>query len=120
MKKETEEIIDWIKKQMSLAKDCRPVWGENHKAYNKDFEAAVAFLDSFPEIEKRLCLGGYIRDFNGTPCCHGDRVTFFYGNNESTHGILIWNTDKKRFMIALTESAEKTFDMTVINRFYKI
>ena len=78
MKQETKELIDWIKKQINLAKDCciNLAWEGKHEQYNKDHKKAFEFLDSLPKIESRLCHGGYIQDKNGTPCCHGDIVKF--------------------------------------------
>jgi hypothetical protein len=78
MKQETKELVDWIKKQINIAKtnNIDPAWNGRHEAYNADYDRAMAFLDSLPEIESHLCKGGYIQDKNGTPCCDGDRVRF--------------------------------------------
>ena len=70
MKKETKELIEWIKKQIRISGETcvqnpNEDWaGIRNKAYK--------FLDSIVEIESHLCRGGYIQDRNGTPCCHGD------------------------------------------------
>jgi hypothetical protein len=92
MKQETKELIDWIKKQINIAKtnNIDPAWNGQHEAYNSDYNRAMAFLDSLPEIEARLCRGGYIQDKNGVPCCEGDKVKFFY-NNKEMEGILVWS-----------------------------
>ena len=80
MKQETKELIDWIKKQINIAKEnCIDVaWNGKHEYYNADYENAMKFLDSLLQIEFRLCKGGYIQDKNGTPCCDGDEVVFTY------------------------------------------
>ena len=84
MKQETKELIDWIKKQINIAKtnNIDPAWNGKHEAYNADYQKALAFLDSLPEIEARLTRGGYVQDKNGTPCCDGDKVKIFRKNNE--------------------------------------
>ena len=78
MKQESKELIDWIKKQINLAKECcvDVAWNGEHEYYNTDYEKAMKFLDSLPQIESRLCVDGYIQDKNGTPCCDGDKVRF--------------------------------------------
>ena len=78
MKQETKQTIDWIKKQINLAKEnCIDVtWNGKHEYYNADYEKAMEFLDSLPQIESRLCKGGYIQDSNGIPCCDGDKILF--------------------------------------------
>lgn len=78
MKQETKELVDWIKKQINIAKtnNIDTAWNGQHEAYNDDYDRAMAFLDSLPKIESRLCKGGYIQDKNGTPCCDGDKVRF--------------------------------------------
>jgi hypothetical protein len=87
MKQETKEIIDWIKKQINLAKEnCIDIaWNGKHEYYNADYEKAMEFLDSLPQIESRLCQGGYIQDCNGTPCCNGDEVVFTYWDDNVTN-----------------------------------
>lgn len=86
MKQETKELIDWIKKQINIAKTNNI----DYKQYDSDYDKAVSFLDSLPEIEAKLCRGGYIQDKNGVPCCEGDKVKFFY-NNKEMEGILVWS-----------------------------
>ena len=80
MKQETKELINWIKKQINLAKECciDVAWNGEHEYYNTDYEKAMKFLDSLPQIESRLCQGGYIQDKNGIPCHDGDKVVFSY------------------------------------------
>lgn len=78
MKEETKELVDWIKKQINISKTDHidKAWNGEHEAYNADYEKAMRFLDSLPEIELHLTRGGYIQDKNGTPCCDGDKVSF--------------------------------------------
>lgn len=103
MKQETKELIDWIKKQINIAKtnNIDPAWNGKHEAYNADYEKAMAFLDSLPEIEARLTRGGYIQDKNGTPCCDGDKVEFetILSRTEHYKGYLLWEADEYRFFI---------------------
>ena len=74
MKKETKELINWIKKQISLAGTI--VTDVSQKYWQDDKLKAINFLDSLPEIESHLCNGGYIQDRNGIACCHGAKVRF--------------------------------------------
>lgn len=102
MKQETKELIDWIKKQINLAKEncIDVVWNGKHEYYNTDYEKAMKFLDSLPQIESRLCQGGYILDKNGIPCCNTELVKFLYKNsNEEKYGYLIWDKIMARFVI---------------------
>lgn len=84
MKQETKELIKWA---ISLITDYRVQNMVEHSNFRKNTPAAqnseieiknceefADFLNSLPEIEKKLCFGGYIQDRNGTPCCHGDKV----------------------------------------------
>lgn len=93
MKQETKELVDWIKKQINIAKtnNIDPAWNGQHEAYNDDYKKAMAFLDSLPGIESHLTRGGYIQDKNGTPCCEGDliKVTNDDGSYE-VQGNLTW------------------------------
>lgn len=106
MKRETKELIDWIKKQISLVAQPNEYWKE-------DCEKAVKFLDSLPQIESHLCKGGYIQDKNGTPCCNGDEVVFIYYDDCKTilkkKGQLIWSFIDKRFVI-FEDANEYDFD----------
>lgn len=115
MKQETKEIVDWIKKQINLAKEnCINVtWNGNHEYYNADYKKAIKFLNSLPQIESRLCKGGYIQDKNGTPCCHGDKVIY----DENYEGILEWDKKNARFIIA---SIYGDYDFTKIKSFVKM
>ena len=105
MKQESKEITNWIKKQINLAKEnCIDVaWNGKHEYYNADYEKAMKFLDSLPQIESRLRQGGYIQDKNGIPCCDGDEVVFTYyadcTNVPKKKGQLRWSIHDKQFVI---------------------
>lgn len=103
MKQETKELIDWIKKQISITR-CN-IGNLSLKYWDKDKEKAIDFLDSLQEIESHLCLGGYIQDKNGTPCCHGDKVIY----DENYEGFLRWDKNKVRFYVA-SIYGDYTFD----------
>ena len=70
MKQETKELIVWIKKQINIARTDHidKAWSGQHEQYNKDYDKAMAFLDSLHETETHLCRCGDIQDRNGTPC----------------------------------------------------
>ena len=96
MKKETKELIDWMKDFLCTEKsDCK---GNTYNFVR--FDKAVDFLDSLPEIESKLCHGGYIQDKNGIPCCHGDTVHFdpILGLNFKS-GKLLWSANQGMFVI---------------------
>lgn len=60
-----------------------------------DCDRAIEFLDTLPEIESKLCQGGYIKDENGTPCCHGDKIIVdMFGKKVYT---LEWNPKQRCF-----------------------
>lgn len=92
MKKETKELISFIKH------NC--VQTINDDDFYKKWKEAMKFLDSLPEIEEKLCFGGYIQDKNGTPCCQGDKVKYKdIPVDKVGAGTLRWNVDKSRFEI---------------------
>lgn len=102
MKEETKKLIDWIKKQINIAKTdhINKAWNGKHETYNADYDKAMAFLDSLPTIESHLCRGGYIQDINGTPCCHGDKVKYRdIPVDKVGPGTLRWSVNKSRFEI---------------------
>lgn len=93
MKQETKELLEWIEKQINLAGTVvtdvsQPYWQE-------DREKALEFLNSLPEIENKLCRGGYIQDKNGIPCCDGDKILFCGEYNAILHFGFIDVADKK-------------------------
>ena len=109
MKQETKEILEWIEKQINLAGTIvtdasQPYWQEDRKK-------ALEFLNSLPEIEDKLCFGGYIQDKNGTLCCHGDKVKIHFHRHDSliekygehTIGTLSWSNNSKSFGIFLQD-----------------
>lgn len=119
MKKETKELIDWIKKQINISKTDHidKAWNGEHEAYNADYKKAMRFLDSLPEIESHLTRGGYIQDVNETPCCDGDKVLFSTVINPQGlyKGTLEWEPIKHHFIIfnndeALPSAKEITFN----------
>lgn len=88
MKKETKELVDWIKKQISLAGTI--VTDVSQPCWQQDRDKAIKFLDSLPEIESHLCRGGYIQDKNGTPCREGDKIKVTGSDGYEVHGVLTW------------------------------
>lgn len=93
MKQETKHLIQWIKAviEQSLPK-AMPYVETDIGKQKKD---AISFLDSLPEIESKLCQGGYVQDANGTPCCHGDKIIVgMYGKKIYT---LEWNPKQRCF-----------------------
>ena len=121
MKEETKELIIWIKKQINLTKrGCIDVaWNGQHKWYNADYEKAMKFLDSLPQIESHLCLGGYIQDKNGTPCCHGDKVNFQYDEG-FYNGTLTFNFTFKCFIIVTEDGGVFFWTNGAIKWFEKV
>ena len=126
MKQETKQTIDWIKKQINLAKETciNPCHKDGYPEYEADYNKAMSFLDSLPDIEMKLCYGGYVQDANGIPCCDGDyvkitvkkdyeipiesgSVTRYAG--ETLEGRLTWNKTLCRFYVI---TRYKDFQMT--------
>ena len=101
MKQETKQTIDWIKKQINLAKEncIDPCHKDGYPEYEGDYKKAMSFLDSLPEIESRLCRGGYIQDKNGTPCCDGDKILFCGEYDGVLHFGFLDANDKKYAVI---------------------
>ena len=96
MKQETKELIDWIKKQISLTGTI--VTDVSQPYWQQDRDKAIKFLDSLPEIESHLCRGGYIQDKNGKPCCEGDQIinpSLLDGTKEL--GTLYWSVSDCSF-----------------------
>ncbi len=121
MKQETKLTIDWIKKQINLAKEncidsCHK---DGYPEYEADYEKAMNFLDSLPEIEKHLSQGGYIQDDNGTPCCHGDKVIVdMYGKKVYT---LEWNSEQRCFcFVRPYDNGYKSINTLGVNFFTKV
>ncbi|MBQ3641939.1 hypothetical protein II906_08470 [bacterium] len=53
MKQETKQTIEWIKKQINLAKEncINPAHKDGYPEYEDDYEKAMKFLDSLPDEE---------------------------------------------------------------------
>lgn len=82
MKEESRKILDELIREHSC-RYSRPdgLSDEEYESidkFNEREDKIENFLKSIPQIESRLCLGGYIQDKNGTPCCDGDEVVFTY------------------------------------------
>ena len=116
MKEESRKILNELIKEHS----CRfarleGLTDEEYERidkYNHHEDEIENFLKSIPQIESHLCLGGYIQDKNGTPCCHGDKIIY----DENYEGILEWDKKNARFIIA---SIYGDYDFTKIKSFIK-
>ena len=102
MKEESRKILDELIREHS-SRYAKPsgLSDEEYESidkYNYHENKIENFLKSIPQIESRLCLGGYIQDKNGTPCCHGDKVNFQY-NEGFYNGTLTFNFTFKCFTI---------------------
>ena len=97
MKRETKSLIEWIKMLLKMERASHIY--ANEKTVETDCDRAIEFLDTLPEIESKLCQGGYIQDANGKPCCNGDRV-LFNGRNAT----LFWSKTYSRFFVRLENS----------------
>ena len=116
MKEESRKILDELIREHSC-RFARPedLTDEEYKRMDKidkHEDKICEFLNSIPQIESHLCLGGYIQDENGTPCCHGDKVIY----DENYEGILEWDKNNARFIIA---SIYGDYDFTKIKSFIK-
>ena len=102
MKEESRKIIDELitehSKRMAKPQDLSDEEYESIDKYNHHEDKICEFLESIPQIESHLCVGGYIRDKNGTPCCHGDKVNFQYDEG-FYNGTLTFNFTFKCFTI---------------------
>ena len=118
MKKETKELIDWIKKQISLAGTI--VTDASQPYWQQDRDKAIKFLDSLPVTEHRLCLGGYIQDRNGTPIGHGDTVKVFCDGAIEPYdkATLNWNAPNHQFYLIKKKfgTPEWSFDSKLIEK----
>ena len=91
MKEETKELVEFIKQQMNCVKDEAIKQNAQSAWWFCEYDKAIKFLDSLPEIELQLCRGGYIQDKNGVPCRERDKIraTTSDGSFEA-QGILTW------------------------------
>ncbi len=129
MKQETKDLIIWIKKQINLAKEncIIPCHKDGYSEYEADYEKAMNFLDSLPEIESKLCQGGYIQDVNGVPCCNGDKVKIIVKEGyriikfagKELEGSLAWNKVKGRFYV-ITRNKDFEFEDLKYPTFTKV
>lgn len=101
MKLESKSQINWISVMLKDYKKLLEKTGASYiECYENKRKEAQKFLDSLPDIELRLCLGGYIQDRNDTPCCHGDTVKVFTPNGQPNGtGTLCWNATNHQFYI---------------------
>lgn len=76
MKKETKELVEFIKSAMNCVREEAVKQNAQSLWWFSTYDKAVEFLNSLPEIESRLCRGGYIQDKNGNLCCDGDKVKY--------------------------------------------
>jgi hypothetical protein len=118
MKKETKELIDWIKKQISLAGTI--VTDVSQPCWQQDRDKAIKFLDSLPVAEHRLCLGGYIQDKNGTPCCDGELVYFLSKSQNEKYGYLIWDKHLARFVVEVVGERDCKYIVPELEWFEKV
>lgn len=100
MKKETKELIQWIKTQINKQisdettnKDIKD-YGELFLNKRKAFE----FLDGLEDFEKQLKQGGFIPDCNNKPCKHGDVIEAKLPISCITRGTLKWDNRLRRFV----------------------
>ena len=121
MKGETKKLIKWAEEHFNhyQIEICTkpdkygldPKGVEQEDRFIMDF---VNFLHTLPEIESKLCHGGYIQDRNGTPCCHGDKVKFIFDDciddrRFEMFGQLAWHFKRGQFFI-LTNSNDYELD----------
>ena len=118
MKKETKELVKWIATQINLASHLDQSYHITKQAeivHNEMENKAYDFLDSLPDIEKKLCFGGYIQDKNETPCCHGDNLKCVLIKNPKEdwfYGKLVWNTALGSFQILTQTNTYAISDMS--------
>lgn len=104
MKRETKKLIEWIKNVLEeTTKFAKNVGEPVYEEYKKHKKDAITFLDTLPDIEKKLCFGGYIQDKNGTPCCQGDKVNVPF---QDFIGTLKWDLPTRRFVVVCDNGTE--------------
>ena len=104
MKQETKELIAWLKDHLmhyrnQLAAGQIKIGLITGEKEEKNAYKAIHLLNSLPDIEKKLCFGGYVQDKNGTPCCHGDKVIVIDEKGKNYYGRLVWSDVNKVFRI---------------------
>ena len=109
MKRKTKELVaymyDEFNNRIAITRGLSPEQRKSAEKYNSIRDKIQKFLKSLPEIEEKLCFGGYIQDYNGNPCCHGDKV--MYKNKEYT---LQWSQPYSRFFLKADKSVRDIWD----------
>jgi hypothetical protein len=93
---------------------------ERIEKYNRHDDKICEFLKSIPLIESRLCLGGYIQDKNGTPCCDGDMVYFLSKSQNEKYGYLKWDKKLARFLIEVVGESDCGYIIPELKWFEKV
>ena len=94
MKEETKELVEWIKKHINTLNESGIVAMTTITNSIDMYDKAIQFLDSLPEIESHLCMGGYIQDNFEKPCRAGDKI-----KDKKGTGVLYWSKMDFRFYI---------------------
>lgn len=93
MKQETKDLLTWIENALNSYASQK-----NNMITRDKCNKALDFLNSLPEIESKLCRGGYIQDANGIPCCDGDLIiNESILDREKQEGVLYWSKNDSRF-----------------------
>ena len=107
MKEETKELLEYIILQFSTRKNTKKEMSvqdmEDAIRFNERNQKIQDFLRSIPEIEEKLCFGGYIQDKNGVPCCQGDKVNVPF---QDFIGTLKWDLPTRRFVVVCDNGTE--------------
>jgi hypothetical protein len=107
MKKETKELIEYMydkfADRIAITRSLSPEQRKSAEAYNTQRDKIQKFLKSLPEIEEKLCFGGYIQDKNGVPCCQGDKI---YAPFQDIIGTLKWDLPNRRFVVVTDNGTE--------------
>lgn len=75
MKKETKELIEWIKTEILYDRKIRSNSGRTLETqYELNKTKSFLFLDSIEMFENQLKNGGFIPDMHKTPCKAGDII----------------------------------------------
>lgn len=129
MKKETKELIEWMK---DVIDDSSPyIPNQASKSFLKKKEDALLLLDSLENIENQLKNGGFIPDVNNTPCKAGDIILIkdldysYIQRRYKTPEVgekwkLIWNPVYFQFEIecideTIPEDKKDNYDLLYIN-----
>lgn len=88
MKKETKEAVDYVIKDLTESVDG----GAYIDGYDAKVREVIELLKRLPELEKNLTLGGFVRDRDGMPVKHGDKVLYERDGEEKV-GAAYFDTD---------------------------